>query len=116
MVIFAILQWNDADGLIWICIYLAAALLALLVYNEICLPCTIAWASLTILFACYMIIALAPGLVNFIEANTYTEIFFSMNDEKPYIEQTREVLGLSIVLLYSVSILIHIFKRRNKYS
>ncbi|MGH1537110.1 MAG: transmembrane 220 family protein [Gammaproteobacteria bacterium] len=111
MVIFAILQWNDADGLIWICIYLAAALLALLVYIGNCQPCTIAWASLTSLFACYMIIALVPGLVDFIEANAYTEIFFNMNDEKPYIEQTREILGLFIVLFYSAGILIHVYKK-----
>ncbi len=107
MLIFAALQWNDVDAPIWVSIYLITALLALITYKEICLTCSLAWALVTTLLASYMLIGLAPGIVSFLESNTYTEIFFAMSDEKPYIEQTREALGLLIILFYSAGILIH---------
>ena len=107
MLIFAALQWNDVDAPIWISIYLIAALLALITYKKICLTCSVAWALVTTLLASYMLFGLAPGIVSFLESNTYTEIFFSMSDDKPHIEQTREALGLLIILFYSAGILIH---------
>lgn len=116
MIIFALLQWNDLDGQLWICIYLATALLALLIYNNICLPCIIAWASLLVIFSGYMLIGLVPTLVDFIDANAYTEIFFGMSDDKPYIEQAREILGLLIILIYSIGNLIHIYLKRRRTS
>ena len=116
MILFTALQWNDIDGPIWIFIYLATALLALITYKQICLACTIAWTLIIILLGSFMLIAVVPGIVNFLEANAYTEIFFVMNDDKPYIELMREALGLTIILLYCVSILIHTFlkKKHNK--
>jgi len=107
MLIFAALQWNDSDAAIWVSIYLVTALLALITFKRICLTCSVAWALVTTLLASYMLIGLAPGIVSFLESNTYTEIFFSMSETKPYIEQAREALGLLIILLYSVGILIH---------
>lgn len=107
MLIFAALQWNDVDAPIWISIYLVTALLALITYKKICLTCSIAWALVTTLLASYMLIGLAPEIVSFLESNTYTEIFFAMSNDKPHIEQTREALGLLIILFYSTGILIH---------
>lgn len=107
MLVFAALQWNDVDAPIWVSIYLVTALLALITYKQICLTCSVAWALVTTLLASYMLIGLAPGIVNFLEANTYTEIFFAMSDDKPYIEQAREALGLLLILFYSAGILIN---------
>lgn len=107
MLIFSALQWNDVDAPVWISIYLITALLALITYKQICLTCSIASALVTTLFASYMLIGLAPGIVSFLESNTYTEIFFAMSNDKPYIEKMRETLGLFIILLYSVGILVH---------
>lgn len=114
MIIFAALQWNDIDSFLWLSIYLAAALLAFISYTYICQVCAIAWACILILFSVYLLVALAPGITDYLEANAYTEIFFGMNDEKPYIEQMREALGLVIVMLYSVLVLIESYIKRNK--
>ncbi len=111
MVLFALLQWNDIDRLIWLSIYLAAALLAFLTYKKNCQPCIIAWACLIIVFAGYMLIAVIPGVANTLEPNAYTDIFFSMHD-KTYMEQTREALGLLIILFYSICILIQIYMKQ----
>ena len=75
MLFFAALQWNDIDAPIWISIYLVTALLALITYKQICLTCSVAWALVTTLLASYMLIGVAPGIINFLESNTYTEIF-----------------------------------------
>jgi len=112
MILFAALQWNDIDAPIWIFIYLATALLALISYKQICLACATAWTLVIILLATYMLVGIAPGVVNFMESNIYTEIFFGMNDTKPYIEQTREALGLLIILFYCTSILIHTYIKK----
>lgn len=116
MVLFAVLQWNDIDAPIWICIYLTTALLALITYKEICLPCTIAWTIMVVIFAIYMLMGVIPAVFNLLENNAYAEIFFAMNNSKPHIEQTREALGLLIILFYCATILIHIYTKQKHTS
>jgi len=116
MLIFAALQYNDIDAAIWFSVYSTAAILAGITYAEVCRICGIAWACLLIIFTSYLLIALAPGISDYFEANAYTEIFFTMRDDKPYIEQTREAMGLIIVLIYCIFILIHSLFTRNKFS
>ena len=115
MLIFAILQWNDVDAPIWLAIYLATAVLALIVYKEICIPCCVAWATMVVLLNIYLLIGVIPGLNILLTNNTYTEIFSAMDDNKLYIEQSREVLGLFIILVYCLGILLNQFcKHINK--
>ena len=115
MLIFAILQWNDVEAPIWLAIYLATAVLALIVYKEICIPCCIAWATMVIIFNIYLLIGVIPDLNILLTNNTYTEIFSAMDDNKPYIEQSREVLGLFIIFAYCLVILIRqLYKHINK--
>jgi hypothetical protein len=113
MLIFASLQWNDIDRFLWVSIYVVAALLALIAYTNICQTCTIAWACLLIVFSVYLLVALAPGISDYLEANAYTEIFFGMKEDKSYIEQTREAMGILIILFYCVCLLIHRAIKRN---
>ena len=106
MLIFTALQWNDVDAGIWIVIYSVTAILAFISYKKICRPCTVLWAILVGIFAIYMLIGTAPGLSDLVSRNAYSEIFFAMDDNKPYIEQTREALGLFIILTYCLCVLI----------
>ncbi len=111
---FAALQWNDIDASIWISMYLTSAILALIAYKEICLPCMVAWTILVALFATYLLIGVATGTATLIENNAYTDIFFAMDDSKPHIEQTREVLGLLIILFHCTYTLINICIKKRK--
>ena len=111
MLIFAVLQWNDIDGPIWMLVYIATAFLALLAYKQSCIPCTMAWALIVTLSAIHMLVGVSPGVITFLETNAYTEIFFPMNEKKPYIEQTREALGLLIILFYCVIALLQSYKK-----
>ena len=113
MLFFAALQWNDIDAPIWLVIYLTTAILAFIVYKEICIPCCIAWAIAIMVLTVYILIGVLPGLNMLISNNAYYEIFFAMSDDKPYIEQTRESLGLFIILVYCSSVLILLFKKHN---
>lgn len=115
MLLFAALQWNDNDGLIWMALYLIAALLAFIAYKEICLPCTLAWAAMVSLLTLYMLIAVSPSLIEVIKTNAFTEILLTMSNNKPYIEQTREALGLLIILFYCCSIFIYTYVKRTKH-
>ena len=42
------------------------------------------------------------GIAAYLQKSNYQEIFSDMSDDKPYIEQVREFLGLLIVLLYCI--------------
>ena len=112
MLFFAALQWNDVDAPIWVTIYLITAILALGMYKEICLPCSAAWATMIILLSIYMLVGTIPGLNNLSINNAYDEIFLAMSDEKLYIEQTREFLGLSIIVTYCFGVLISLFYKQ----
>lgn len=116
MILFAALQWNDIDGPIWVCIYLATSVLALIAYKEICLPCTIAWTIMVAILSIYMLMGIIPGVFNLIENNAYAEILFAMDDSKPHIEQMREALGLLIILFYCTSALIHTYMNQKHTS
>ncbi len=111
MLSFAALQWNDPDRVIWISIYLATALMACLVYYDICNPCLQAWAILFCLITFIMILLVFPGVIEFIQNSNLQEIFSTMSDEKIYIEQTREFLGLLITLSYCIYIVIKYYKQ-----
>ena len=97
---FAALQWNDPDRLIWIGIYITTALMALTASVEVCKSCVRAWAIMLCIISLIMMAKISPEVFKIIQNHNYQEIFSTMSDDKPYIEQTREFLGLLIVLLY----------------
>ena len=99
---FAALQWNDPDRIIWISFYLTTALMAMLAITNTCKPCLRAWAMILSVITVIMMTQVFPGVVTFIQTSNYREIFAAMNDEQPYIEQSREFLGLFIVLFYCI--------------
>lgn len=110
MLIFAVLQWNDPDRVIWIAIYLATALLALITYIEVCKPCIQACAIILGIACLIMLMQAVPGAITYLQTSNYAEIFSPMIENKPYIEQVREFLGLLIVLVYCI-LVVKIFHR-----
>ncbi len=115
MLIFAALQWNDVDAPIWLVIYLATAILAFIAYKEFCIPCCVAWATIVIILNIYLLIGVIPGLNNLLTNDNYTEIFSAMDDDKLYIEEAREFLGLFITLGYCiVTLILQIYVHKNK--
>ncbi len=109
MLAFAALQWNDPDAAIWITIYVCCAILALIAYKRICTPCITVWAILVLLFSIYLFSLTSDGIYQIFEHGKISELFEPMQENKPYIENTREVLGLVIIWLYILITLLSLF-------
>lgn len=91
---FAALQVNDPDPILWILIYGVMAVVSVMAifdyYNR--------WlmSALAVLYLIYMII-LFPGLAEWLRQNDKSVLFDDvMKMEFPYIEESREFLGLLI--------------------
>jgi hypothetical protein len=94
-VIFAVYQTNDPDALIWILIYGAAALLALLVFlNKISRP--VLWVAL---------VAFVAGSV-ILWPESFEGLQLKEGMYSPAIELARESLGL---LIAAISMAWHLF-------
>ncbi|TMU56534.1 transmembrane 220 family protein [Flagellimonas algicola] len=93
---FAVLQLNDKDGILWFSIYGVVALVHLYV----------GFKSINRNILLLMMIGLAiysavhiPHFVDWIQVQNKSELFGEMVYEKPYLEGTREFLGLVIALV-----------------
>ncbi|NNE27541.1 MAG: hypothetical protein HKN09_11920 [Saprospiraceae bacterium] len=92
---FAIVQWNDPDGLIWIIVYLMISVIAFLAFRGsyhfwFCLVLTI-----TLLVSASFYI---PELLDWIN-DGMPDIADSMKASSPYIELVREFFGLMTALI-----------------
>lgn len=90
---FAYLQLNDPDGILWFIIYLIVALICLL-NNFIKIP-----RILIILIGTSLLIYAGFHLslfIEFLQTNNKEELFGEMVYDKPYLEGTREFIGLLI--------------------
>lgn len=93
---FAYVQLNDKDGLLWFSIYGLVALFHLYVVFK----------SINRNILLLMMIGLAiysalhiPYFVDWMQVQNKSELFGEMVYEKPYLEGTREFLGLVIALV-----------------
>ena len=92
---FAVVQLNDPDPVIWV-----------LVYGFTIMICVQAMLGRSkqyfLIVGAVTFIALAAtrleGLIGWIRSEQHGEIFGEMIYDKPYIEETREFLGLAIAL------------------
>lgn len=92
-VAFAYVQLNDPDGILWFVIYLCVALICLL-NNFINIPrliILIIGVSLLIYSAFHFSL-----FIEYLQTDNKEEIFGEMVYEKPYLEGTREFIGLLI--------------------
>lgn len=92
---FAALQWNDPDPLLWIFIYGFPAVLIIVdlarkEVGKLYLYAIIGYALLSLIYL--------PGVIDFIRQEQAGAIARAMKAETPWIEETREFLGLIIVI------------------
>lgn len=95
---FAILQLNDPDGVLWFFIYFIVAAICWW-SNFKKLPTGVLFFVLICLFA-YAAFHFSL-FVDYVQANNKEEIFGEMVYEKPYLEGSREFIGL---LLASIAV------------
>lgn len=95
LIIFAILQYNDPDPWLWISIYSAAA--AIIFFDAAGFKMRKVYFIAIAIFALFSLVYI-PGVITYFSEGDPGEIVGSMKAEKPYIEETREILGLLIVI------------------
>ncbi|GAA4965245.1 transmembrane 220 family protein [Algibacter aquimarinus] len=95
-VVFAVVQLNDPDGLLWFTIYLLVALTCLIsnfkrIPNYVLIFFTIGLLGYAVFhFSLF---------IDYLQTENKEEIFGEMVYDKPYLEGTREFIGLVIAAL-----------------
>jgi general stress protein CsbA len=98
-VIFAALQWNDPDPIIWIAIYLVMAVLCGLAAKSKYYPTLYIILILIFLgYAGYLFFD-GNGVLSWMRDHHMESITGSMKAESPWIEETREFFGLFILIV-----------------
>ncbi|WP_420399686.1 transmembrane 220 family protein [Flagellimonas sp.] len=93
---FAYVQLNDKDGMLWFSIYGVVALVHLyLVFKAINRNILLLMMTGLAIYSAVHI----PYFVDWIQVQNKSELFGEMVYEKPYLEGTREFLGLVIALV-----------------
>ena len=92
---FAVVQINDPDPVLWVLVYSFAVM--------ICVQAILGRSKIYFLIVgAVTFIALAatriPGFIGWLRSDQYGELFGEMIYDKPYIEETREFIGLLIAL------------------
>jgi Transmembrane family 220, helix len=99
--LFAILQYNDPDPLVWILLYGASAVhFALAAFGRSFRPTL--WA--TALVSAVWMALLIPSVITWIQ-DGMPSIVTTMKADKPWVELVRECLGLFLNLVSSASLL-----------
>ena len=106
--LFALVQWNDPDALIWIIVYLIIALIAFLAFRGrfyfwICLVFTFTLLVSTTFYVPDVIAWANDGMPSITD---------SMKASSPYIELVREFFGLLTALLAMTFYLVISKKRK----
>lgn len=102
--LFALVQLNDPDPFVWVAVYgLIAVLFAISNFKDIHKTVIQVFILGLVLFALYHI----GYFYDWLLSNDKSELFGDMIYDKPYIEGTREFLGL----LIAVGALIYLLKK-----
>ncbi|QEC53485.1 transmembrane family 220 protein [Anseongella ginsenosidimutans] len=107
-VVFAALQYNDMDPVIWVPIYGYAAVVCFMAaanrYNK--------WMILAglVIYFVYMI-RFIPGLESWFFEHEHENIAQTMKATKPWIEETREFFGLLILVIVFI---FHYYRKRRQ--
>jgi hypothetical protein len=93
--IFAVIQLNDPDPIIWFSLYIIVAIVAL-ISNYKRIPEWIIWVLIIGLsvYASFHFLY----FIDFLQTENKNELFGEMVYEKPYLEGTREFLGLIMAI------------------
>ncbi|MDX2197126.1 MAG: transmembrane 220 family protein [Cytophagales bacterium] len=103
-----IVQYNDPDPWLWMLLYTIASIIMFFAGMGI--------QSVAVIIFAYLIygtgfVWLAPSVVEFITKEQGNNFMMQMNNEKMYIEETRECLGLFIILIFISLIWIPVTKK-----
>lgn len=97
-VVSAVLQYNDPDPLLWIAIYLYAALQCLLaLINKFNLAMVISGIVVYGIYAVYLFFT-NDGVADWLGKHHAQSIAGSMQASNPWVENTREFFGLIIII------------------
>ena len=104
--IFGALQWNDPDPHLWMPMYGAATLACILA----ALGMLRSWISATVgVVALVWAVSLSPQVLGHA---SFSDMFQSMQASNPTIEESREMYGLLIVVVW-MTVLTLAFRRRD---
>lgn len=93
---FAALQYNDPDPYVWIPIYLSASVLSFFAARQRFFPrIYLAVITVYLLYAAWLFFE-NQGVLSWFFDHEAENIVQEMNDQKPWIERTREFFGLAI--------------------
>jgi hypothetical protein len=107
--LFAWFQLNDPNPLGWTLIYGAGSLLWV--------AAAVGWRSEPLTLGLIMVIGpwmvfLFPGIVDLVGSGDLSQLFGTLRMDRPYIEESREFLGLGIL---AASLLWHLREVRTDY-
>jgi hypothetical protein len=107
------LQYNDPDPYLWMPIYLYGAALCWLAFRQKFYPTLyLVGAVLYTIYAAYLFFS-EDGMLDWLQEHQAENIAQEMKATKPWIEATREVFGLVILI---VVLLVNYFYSRKKRS
>lgn len=113
-VISAALQYNDTDPYLWIPLYLYGAWLCYKAAKNHYLPRAYFFGIVVYLGMVVYFLIFKHGVIDWFEHHPAQDLVMTMKAEKPWIEETREVLGLMIlVVVLAVDWLVAIRRKRN---
>ncbi len=95
----AALQYNDDDPYLWIPVYLYGAWLCYLAVRNIYLPWMYLLAFVGYLGMTIYYLIFKHGVIDWFQHHHASDLVQSMKADKPWIEETREVGGLLILLV-----------------
>ncbi|WP_421877228.1 transmembrane 220 family protein [Marinoscillum sp.] len=97
-IVFAAVQYNDPDPWLWILIYGAVALVAIVkvYFSQVNFTPLILTLLLILLFYTFTFI---PSVLDFFESSNKSDLVGKMKAEDPWIEGTREFGGLLIAII-----------------
>jgi len=91
----AVVQYNDPDPALWVAVYAAGAAMAgLAAAGRYYVPALLLLGSVIL----FWMGTLAHGVQDFFAQGDFGLLFTGMSPERPYVELTREFLGLGLIL------------------
>jgi len=109
-IIFAVLQLNDPDGILWFSIYLIVAIICL--YSNFRVVPRPLLISIIIALLAYAAFHFSL-FIDYLNTENKEEIFGEMVYDKPYLEGTREFIGL-LMAAFGVMYQLKIRKNNNQ--
>ncbi|HEX6224750.1 MAG TPA: transmembrane 220 family protein [Chryseolinea sp.] len=112
--LFAFVQINDPDPVLWILIYGAMAVLSIMAIFEF-YP-TKFTIGLLVLYALYGIVYV-PGVLEWLKQEDKSMLFDDVAKmQYPYVEEAREFLGLFVCIIVLIIFIVRARRRKKKIS